>query len=202
MKVPRPSHATVVAYLALFCAVGGSAYAVSKVGTADLKRSAVTSDKIKNKSVKGRDLGSNSVGRRQLRASVEPADLGLASMEFGDCNPTSPSPVECGTITVSLAKPGRVLAIVSGGQFSEGAPGSVRCDIHVDGARVSGRPDVPGEAATDNTSLTATNGFARAAVSEHLPAGTHHVSLACSELGGDARLAAPTIAALAVPGEE
>ena len=33
MKFRVPSHATVVAYLALFVAIGGSAYAVSKVGS-------------------------------------------------------------------------------------------------------------------------------------------------------------------------
>jgi hypothetical protein len=56
MKFRKPSHATVIAYLALFAALGGSAYAVSKVGTADLKRAAVTSEKIKDHAVRGRDL--------------------------------------------------------------------------------------------------------------------------------------------------
>jgi hypothetical protein len=56
MKIRRPSHATLVAYLALFSALGGGAYAVSKVGTDDLKRNAVTSPKIRDHSVMGRDL--------------------------------------------------------------------------------------------------------------------------------------------------
>jgi len=114
----------------------------------------------------------------------------------------SATAIDCGTVSVSLAEEGRILALVSGGQYSEGAPASVRCEILVDGARTGGRTDFPGEIAMDNTSLTATNGFARTAVSQQLPPGTHQVSLACSERGGDARLAAPTIAALAIPGEE
>lgn len=56
MKIPRPRHATVVAYLAMFAALGGSAYAVSKVGTNDLKRGAVTSPKIENKTIRAEDV--------------------------------------------------------------------------------------------------------------------------------------------------
>jgi hypothetical protein len=56
MRIRRPSHPTVVAYLALLTALGGSAYAVSKVGTKDLKPGAVISPKIKNHAVRGRDV--------------------------------------------------------------------------------------------------------------------------------------------------
>ena len=58
MKIPvrRPRHATVVAYLALFIALGGSAYAASKVGTRDLKPNAVTSPKIRNGAIRASDV--------------------------------------------------------------------------------------------------------------------------------------------------
>jgi hypothetical protein len=56
MKIRRPSHATVVAYLALLVALGGSAYAVTKVGTNDLKNNAVTGKKIRNGTVGAADL--------------------------------------------------------------------------------------------------------------------------------------------------
>jgi hypothetical protein len=56
MKLRTPSHATVVAYLALFTALAGSAYAASKIGTNDLKHGAVTSAKIRDGNVKGRDV--------------------------------------------------------------------------------------------------------------------------------------------------
>jgi len=202
LRLRRPSHATVVAYLALFCAIGGSAYAVSKVRTADLKRAAVTSPKIENRAVKGKDIATGAVGARQLRDRFEPAELGLNGAELPDCDPTSATAIDCGTVSVSLAEEGRILALVSGGQYSEGGPASVSCEILVDSTRTGGRTGLPGEIAMDNTSLSATNGFARTAVSQQLPPGTHQVSLACSELGGDARLAAPTIAALAIPGKE
>ncbi len=51
-----PSHSTVVAYLALFVALGGSAYAVSKIDSGD----------IKNRSIKGKDVANETLGGRQI----------------------------------------------------------------------------------------------------------------------------------------
>lgn len=58
---PRISHPTVVAYLALFIALGGTGYAVTRieansVGTKQLKKNAVTSKKVKNRSLRARDF--------------------------------------------------------------------------------------------------------------------------------------------------
>jgi hypothetical protein len=77
MKIRRPSHATVVAYLALFAALGGSAYAVSKIGTGDLKRSAVTSEKIRNHAVRGRDL--TPIVVRQDKRSVAAGNTSMST---------------------------------------------------------------------------------------------------------------------------
>ena len=63
-RIRRPSHATVVAYLALLAALGGSAYAASKVGTSDLKPNAVTSPKIRSGAVRASDV-KNFVVRQQ-----------------------------------------------------------------------------------------------------------------------------------------
>ena len=52
MKLRTPNHATVVAYLALFVAIGGSAYAVSKIGSAQ----------IENRSIKGKDVADAALG--------------------------------------------------------------------------------------------------------------------------------------------
>jgi hypothetical protein len=53
LRPRRPSHATVVAYLALFVALGGSAWALAanSVGTAQLKDGAVTNPKLAKSSV-------------------------------------------------------------------------------------------------------------------------------------------------------
>jgi hypothetical protein len=63
----RPRHATVVAYLALFLALGGSAYAVTSlpansVGSSQIRDNAVLSRHIKDGAVKNQDLAANSVG--------------------------------------------------------------------------------------------------------------------------------------------
>ena len=70
-KFGRPSHATVVAYMALFIALGGVSYAAvalptNSVGTkqikrgavanSDLRKSSVTTDKVKNGSLLSRDF--------------------------------------------------------------------------------------------------------------------------------------------------
>src|SRR2546423_6300166 len=62
----RPSHATVVAYLALFTALGGGAYAATSlpknsVGTKQLKDNAVISSKIKDGGVHGADIARRAV---------------------------------------------------------------------------------------------------------------------------------------------
>ena len=81
MRIRRPGHTTVVAYIALFVALGGSAIAVTKVTTRDIKTGAVTSAKIKNANVRAEDLPDLVI--REGRASVEPNDSGSATVS---CN--------------------------------------------------------------------------------------------------------------------
>jgi formylglycine-generating enzyme required for sulfatase activity len=68
----RPNHSTVVAYLALFVALGGSAWAVAanSVGTKQLKNRAVTTKKIKDGAVTAPKLAckGNRPGDRMVRA--------------------------------------------------------------------------------------------------------------------------------------
>ena len=57
----RPNHATVVAYLALFIALGGSSYAATKlsrnaVKSTNIASNAVTSSKVKNGSLLAKDF--------------------------------------------------------------------------------------------------------------------------------------------------
>jgi hypothetical protein len=52
----RPSHATVVAYLALFVALGGSSYAAIKVTGKNVKDSSLTGRDLRNESVTGSDV--------------------------------------------------------------------------------------------------------------------------------------------------
>jgi len=52
----RPSHATIVAYAALFVAVGGTSYAAATIGSDDIQRNAVRSKHVKNHSLLKRDF--------------------------------------------------------------------------------------------------------------------------------------------------
>ena len=60
-SIGPPSPSMVVALVALFVALGGSAFAVSQVGTKQLKNAAVTTAKIRNGAVNNAKLGNGSV---------------------------------------------------------------------------------------------------------------------------------------------
>lgn len=62
----RPRHATVVAYLALFVALGGTTWAAAQIGSNDIKRNAVKSKHIKNKDVKRKDIALDAIGTAQV----------------------------------------------------------------------------------------------------------------------------------------
>ena len=66
----------VVALIALFVALGGSAFAVSQVGTKQLKKGAVTTAKIRNGAVTTAKLGNGSVTGAKVRVnSIEGSRL-------------------------------------------------------------------------------------------------------------------------------
>ncbi len=70
MKPRRPSHATVVAYLALFVALGGTAWAALHVGSKDVVNNSLKSSDLRNrKAVGGKDVVPNSLGGRQIDES-------------------------------------------------------------------------------------------------------------------------------------
>jgi hypothetical protein len=66
-KLRRPSPALVISVLALFIALGGSAYAANQlaknsVGTKQLKKNAVTTPKIKNNAITGAKINEGTLG--------------------------------------------------------------------------------------------------------------------------------------------
>jgi hypothetical protein len=67
VSLRRPSHATVIAYLALFIAVAsGTAIAAKKIGPSGLKKSAVTAKKIANEAVTTAKLKDDAVTGTKL----------------------------------------------------------------------------------------------------------------------------------------
>jgi len=200
----RPSHTTVVAYLALFVAVAtGGAYAVERIGSREVADDSLRSADLRDRSaVRGVDVMRDSLTGKEVReGSLDGSALATAAGvgDALDCNPTSTSPTECVTTTLDLERPARALVVATGGQYSAGPGGgsAAGCDIRIDGQRTSGF-STPGEE-DDNTNAGASNGFARTFVTpQPLAAGDHEIALACWELDPDVRIETPTIAALAI----
>jgi hypothetical protein len=82
----RPSPPTVIALLALFVALGGPAQAARLIGSKDIKRSAVNSKHVKNRSLATSDLRLSAL--TFLRAtppnSVTTAELAAGAVRVGD----------------------------------------------------------------------------------------------------------------------
>ena len=75
-KLKRPSPAMVVAVLALFVGLGGGAYAAKKIGTNDIKNSAVRSKKINDTAVNSNKIKNGAVTSKKIKnGSVKGEDL-------------------------------------------------------------------------------------------------------------------------------
>lgn len=76
----KPSHATVVAYLALVIALGGTSYAVTSVGSNDIRDNSIRSVDVRNNrllsrdirdgTLSGSDLARNRLGGRVIKEST------------------------------------------------------------------------------------------------------------------------------------
>jgi hypothetical protein len=184
------TYANAMSTIAIFGVLaGGGAYAASTIGSKDIKRNAVTGKHIKPGAVKGGHVRERTLDARRFSAMNGTQEL--------TCNPTGDAFVDCAAVTLKLARPGRALVVATGANYSEGAPANGRCELRVgDTEALLGQR--PGETGNSITSATATNGFARTVVTQRLPAGRVRLTLACNQLGGDFRVASPTIAAFAL----
>lgn len=67
IKKLLPSPAMLVAVVALIAAIGGSAYAASKIDTEDIANNAVTARQVENDSLKGKDFKAGGLTGTDLR---------------------------------------------------------------------------------------------------------------------------------------
>jgi hypothetical protein len=197
------TYANVAATLALAGVIGGGgAYAAGVIDSGDIADNAVKSQDLKDRAaVSAKDVKRNGLTGTEVReATLKSADFAPIAGDQGiNCDPISPTFVDCAKKSVRLRARGRLLAIATGNFYSEGAAANLTCRIAIDGVN-SNAGASPGEA-TDSTDLTSTDGFAATLVTDRLAKGSHTVALRCSEpTAGDGQLASASIAVLGISG--
>lgn len=86
MRLRRPRHGTVVAYVALFAALGGTSYAA-----ATLPRNSVGSSQLRAGAVTNRDIANSAVtGAKVRNGSLTAADFKAGSSPQGPAGPAGP----------------------------------------------------------------------------------------------------------------
>src|SRR3954447_17866912 len=97
-RMKRPSHTTVVSYLALFVALGGtSAYAANTIGSDDVVDESLQSVDIKNGEVKTPDIAAGGVNTSHIKdGAIKDTDLATDSVGSTKIKDGSVGPAELG----------------------------------------------------------------------------------------------------------
>jgi hypothetical protein len=105
-SLKRPSHSTVVSYLALFVALGGTtAYAANTIGSADVTNESLRSRDIKNGQIKSADIGRNQVTTAKIKAgNVGTADIADGAVNSAKVSDESLTSTDLATNSVSAAE--------------------------------------------------------------------------------------------------
>ena len=118
----RVSSAHVIALAALFVALGGTAFAASKIGTNDIKNQAVTTGRIADQAVTERTLRDQAVTNPKLADSsvdsAKIADSSVTASELGGTTQVVSAPVSVagqGNGTVSVQCPAGTQVLSGGG---------------------------------------------------------------------------------------
>jgi hypothetical protein len=183
------TYANVVSTIALFCVLGGGAYALSKnsVGSRQIKDDSIRSKDIKNRAVKGHDIKDDTITSRQIEEGRFDMSrfFAMNSGERLNCDPGSTT-VSCVETTLNLREPSQVLLVGAGSQTGNGVNADGACELRAGGQRVGGvlRLGSDGSQTRNGFGITGTT---RAAAP--LPPGTHTFRLLCRELSaGDIQL--------------
>lgn len=89
LKEAKPSPSMIVAIIALVAALSGSAYAASKITGKDIKNNAITSPKVKNKTLKTKDFSNQA--RKQLQGAQGPQGPKGDTGPQGPVGPSTPA---------------------------------------------------------------------------------------------------------------
>jgi hypothetical protein len=103
----RPSPATLLAVAALVLAMGGGAYAATKIQTSDIAKSAVTTKKIAKGAVKGKRLADSAVATAKIAnaavTSAKLADSAVTAAKIADAAVTSAKLADSAVATAKIA---------------------------------------------------------------------------------------------------
>jgi hypothetical protein len=201
------SFANVVSVVALFVALGGTAIAsVIITSNSQVTRNTISGHHPpsgKHPNV----IGGSINGRDIADASLTGADLAPSAMPRGktrirpQCNPASSSYfIRCGRVTINLARPSRVLVVVTGNWNVEPRPAPIgskaegECELTRDYAERGG--------GAFNGSTAPPTGFNGGSLALSVVVGPltgrHTVGVQCRELAGDIFYSGITVSAVAL----
>jgi hypothetical protein len=145
----RPRHATIVAYLALFVALGGTSYAAIVVTGKNVKDGSLTGKDVRNRSLAGIDLSKSTV--KSLRGQAGARGLQGPKGETGAPAPTDAitgANVVDGSLTTADLTGSRVNATISLSGIANGR--CTQVTFNVGGAQVGDSTIVSTAAAIQN----------------------------------------------------
>lgn len=114
----RPSPSLAISLLALFVALGGSAYAASKIGTKDIKANAITTGKIKKNAITTAKIKANAVTGAKVDEGTLAEVPSAASANFAQSAATAAAFSRYFTSGVVKAGVGETVTLASVGPFT------------------------------------------------------------------------------------
>lgn len=157
-----------IALLALFVALGGSAYAAAKIGSSDIKRNAVESRHIGKGQVRAPDVDPRAIGPKQLGAlpraeltanSSQSFTNASETVEFDSADASRGLDLLTNGDSVVVAEPG-VYAISGELHWASNPNGARIAELRIDPAagdsRTLGSDVRPADSATNTTNAIAT----------------------------------------------
>jgi hypothetical protein len=177
----------VVALLALFLAMGGTTYAVKRVGTRQLANKAVTSAKIRSNAVTSAKIRSNAVtGRKIKNGSIDSSKVKADSLTGANINEGTLTTVPSANVANSVARLDYNAATVTNPPTTTPLPGalSVSCDP---GLRATGggvKLDESGLQSTYDDNPRGNDGWEARVFNTDVVAHTYTIYVICTSAAG------------------
>jgi hypothetical protein len=225
LKGRRPSPSMIVALIALFVALSGSAYAASKINGSSVKKGSLPGNRIKKNSVTGTQVKESSLGTVPKASHAASADsattattaasanavsgVNFDSLVIGrstvsgvtssSCDPSTTALVDCGAVSLTLPRSGRILVVADAEYDGNNTGAGFRglCQLQVDGAQF-GRDVSPGSSDGLGVGFNSNDEGSTGlnAVTGVLAAGAHTLALDCNQQGGSIEYPATFVSAV------